>query len=45
MKKSPDFSIMTIEKTIYFIRHGQSEDNAAPVFQAPDSPLSELGRW
>jgi len=36
---------MTIEKTIYFIRHGQSEDNAAPVFQSPDSPLSELGRW
>jgi len=33
-----------IEKTVYFVRHGQSEDNAAPVFQSPDSPLSELGR-
>ncbi len=34
-----------IEKTAYFVRHGQSHDNAAPVFQAPNSPLSELGRW
>ena len=35
---------MMIEKTVYFVRHGQSQDNAAPVFQSPDSPLSELGR-
>lgn len=34
---------MTIKKTIYFVRHGQSEDNARPVFQAYDSPLSEKG--
>jgi len=32
------------EKTVYFVRHGQSEDNAAPVHQAPDSPLSEKGQ-
>ncbi len=31
------------EKIVYFVRHGQSEDNAAPVFQALDSPLSEKG--
>ena len=36
--------MMTIEKTVYFVRHGQSEDNAAPVFQSPDSPLSAQGR-
>jgi probable phosphoglycerate mutase len=35
---------MNIEKIVYFVRHAQSEDNAAPVFQAPDSPLSETGR-
>ncbi len=35
---------MPIEKTVYFVRHGQSEDNVAPVFQAPDSPLSDKGR-
>lgn len=33
-----------MEKTVYFVRHGQSEDNIAPVFQAPNSPLSETGR-
>jgi broad specificity phosphatase PhoE len=33
-----------IEKTVYFVRHGESEDNTAPVFQSPDSPLSERGR-
>lgn len=33
-----------IEKIVYFVRHGQSEDNAAPVFQAPGSPLSEKGK-
>jgi broad specificity phosphatase PhoE len=30
-------------KTVYFVRHGLSVDNEAPVFQAPDSPLSEKG--
>ena len=32
------------EKIIYFVRHGQSEDNVKPVFQSPDSPLSENGK-
>jgi broad specificity phosphatase PhoE len=31
-------------KTVYFVRHGQSEANVAPVFQEPDSPLSAEGR-
>lgn len=31
-------------KTVYFVRHGQSIDNASPVFQSVDSPLSEKGR-
>jgi probable phosphoglycerate mutase len=35
---------MEIQKTVYFLRHGQSEDNVAPVFQSPDSPLSAAGR-
>ena len=39
MKSEPN-----IEKIVYFVRHGQSEDNIAPVFQAPDSPLSEVGK-
>lgn len=34
---------MPTPKTVYIVRHGQSEDNAAPVFQAYDSPLSEKG--
>ncbi len=34
----------SIEKIVYFVRHGQSDDNASPVFQSPDSPLSEKGR-
>ena len=34
----------TIDKVVYFVRHGQSEDNVAPVFQSPHSPLSEVGR-
>jgi broad specificity phosphatase PhoE len=33
-----------IEKTVYFVRHGESENNVAPVFQSPDSPLNENGR-
>jgi broad specificity phosphatase PhoE len=32
------------EKVVYFVRHGESKDNIAPVFQAQDSPLSEAGR-
>ena len=31
-------------KTVYLIRHGQSADNASPVFQSPDSPLTPKGR-
>ena len=31
------------KKTIYFVRHGQSVDNALPVFQSINSPLSEKG--
>ena len=34
----------TSAKVVYFVRHGQSEDNVAPVFQSPDSPLSAVGR-
>lgn len=30
-------------KTVYFVRHGQSEANVAPEFQGPDSPLSDRG--
>lgn len=29
--------------TIYFVRHGQSIDNALPVFQSVNSPLSKKG--
>lgn len=32
------------EKTIYFVRHGQSEGNITPVFQSADSPLSDAGK-
>lgn len=32
------------KKTVYFVRHGQSVDNASPVFQSIDSPLSEKGK-
>ncbi|HYG83267.1 MAG TPA: histidine phosphatase family protein [Verrucomicrobiae bacterium] len=31
-------------KTIYLVRHGQSVDNASPVFQSLQTPLSEKGR-
>lgn len=33
-----------IKKIVYFVRHGESKDNIAPVFQSPDSPLSENGK-
>ncbi len=31
-------------KVVYLVRHGQSVDNAARVFQSPDSPLSGIGQ-
>jgi len=34
---------MKIEKTVYLIRHGQSEDNVREVFQSPESPLTKKG--
>jgi len=34
----------TVHKVVYFVRHGESEANVAPVFQSPESPLSERGR-
>jgi probable phosphoglycerate mutase len=34
----------TPKKIVYFFRHGQSEDNILPIFQALNSPLSELGK-
>ncbi len=37
-------SEVKIEKIVYFVRHGQSADNVAPVFQSPNSPLNEEGR-
>lgn len=33
----------TSTKTVYLIRHGQSVDNASPVFQSVRSPLSDKG--
>jgi broad specificity phosphatase PhoE len=32
-----------IRKVVYFVRHGESIANISPVFQSPDSPLSERG--
>lgn len=34
---------MKDKKIVYFVRHGQSKDNVAPVFQSTDSPLSPAG--
>lgn len=34
----------TAEKIIYFVRHGQSKDNNAPVFQGIKSELSKEGK-
>lgn len=31
-------------KTVYFVRHGESEGNAGPLRQGPDSSLTEKGR-
>ncbi len=33
-----------MKKTIYFVRHGQSEGNIAPLFQESESPLSVEGQ-
>lgn len=32
-----------IEKTVYLVRHGQSEGNLGHIFQGDDSPLTNLG--
>lgn len=32
-----------LQKTVYFVRHGQSAHNVAPVFQADDVSLSGVG--
>lgn len=34
----------TVQKTIYFVRHGESEDNTKPVVQSVNSPLSIRGQ-
>jgi 2,3-bisphosphoglycerate-dependent phosphoglycerate mutase len=31
------------KKIVYLVRHGQSQANTRPVFQPPDSPLTEKG--
>lgn len=31
-------------KTLYFVRHGESEGNARRIYQTPDTSLSEKGR-
>lgn len=33
-----------VKKTVYFVRHGQSEGNIAPAFQSPFCSLSRKGR-
>ncbi|MDP2655923.1 MAG: histidine phosphatase family protein, partial [bacterium] len=33
-----------MKKTVYFVRHGQSEGNVGTVFQPLNSPLTEKGR-
>lgn len=35
--------ILSPEKVVYLVRHGEGADNTAPVFQSPDSPLTEKG--
>ena len=35
---------ITILKTVYLVRHGQSEHNVTPVFQSQDVKLSDAGR-
>jgi uncharacterized phosphatase len=31
-------------KTLYFVRHGESEDNSNFIWSRPDTPLTETGR-
>lgn len=31
-------------KTVYLVRHGESEGNVDPIFQGADSPLTEVGK-
>jgi len=31
-------------KTVYLVRHGESEGNVGPNYQGPDTPLSQKGR-
>ncbi len=31
-------------KTVYFVRHGQSEGNTGTIFQTDDSPLTDMGK-
>jgi broad specificity phosphatase PhoE len=38
------FRMKEIEKIVYFVRHGQSADNIAPIFQSVNSPLTEEGK-
>lgn len=33
----------TVQKTVSFVRHGESDDNPRPVFQSEDAPLSRRG--
>ena len=35
---------MKVEKTVYLVRHGQSEGNVGGVYQTEDSPLSGKGK-
>jgi probable phosphoglycerate mutase len=35
---------MEADKIVYFVRHGQSAGNVAPVFQSLNSPLTETGQ-
>lgn len=38
-----EWRTVKIEKTVFFVRHGQSVANVSAVFQGPDLPLSETG--
>lgn len=48
MNKTQDTRLHTehtgVRKIVYFVRHGQSDDNVAPVFQSPFSSLSAIGQ-
>ncbi len=32
------------DKTVYFIRHGQTAENVGTTFQPPEAPLNDMGR-